>query len=312
MMIHITEAQSAAIASHDLAFSAVRAALIAACDPSANSFPVVLGHASDPQNRFTINSASDISLTGLKVGSYFPTNDAACLPRHNSIILLFDQEKGRIGAIVEAGKLNVYRTAAADAVATDALARPDARVLALFGTGHQAEYEAEAIARVRRLDRILVVGRSSDRTEAFVARLRAKGLPAETSEAEAACRVANIIVTATTATAPLFCADWVKAGMHISSMGSDATGKQELPSELLAHARLFCDLPEQSRRIGEFQHAASDADLTALGHVLTSEALGRQSAEEVTVFGSSGLSLQDLYMAEAVIKAHFAMRNGTP
>jgi ornithine cyclodeaminase len=99
-MIHITDAQSAAIASHELAYAAVRAALIAACDPSVTSFPVVVGHASDPQNRLTIKSASDASLTGLKVGSYFPMNDAGCLPRHNSIILLVDQTKGRIRAII--------------------------------------------------------------------------------------------------------------------------------------------------------------------------------------------------------------------
>jgi ornithine cyclodeaminase len=99
VMIHITEAQSAAIASHELAYAAVRAALIAACDPSGTRFPVVLGHASDPQNRFTIKSASDASLTGLKVGSYIPTNDAASLPRYNSIILLVDQAKGRIGQL---------------------------------------------------------------------------------------------------------------------------------------------------------------------------------------------------------------------
>ena len=113
-MIHITEAQSAAAISHELAFEAVRRALIAVTAPEAATFPVVLGNASDPQNKFTVKSAADARLTGLKVGSYFPTNDAAGLPRHDSIILLFDQTKGRIGAIVEAGKLNAYRTAAAD------------------------------------------------------------------------------------------------------------------------------------------------------------------------------------------------------
>ena len=131
-MIYITEEQSAAIVSHELAYNAVKTAFIAATVPSAIHFPTVLGHASDPQNRFTIKSATDGALAGLKVGSYFPTNDVAGLPRHDSIILLFNQEKGKIGAIVEAGKLNAYRTAAADAVATDALARPDANVLAIF------------------------------------------------------------------------------------------------------------------------------------------------------------------------------------
>jgi ornithine cyclodeaminase len=143
-MIHINETQSARLISHEMAFAAITRALIAAASPASSIFPVVLGHASDPQNRFTIKSGADADLTGLKIGSYFPTNDRLGLPRHDSVILLFDQTKGKIGAIVEAGKLNAYRTAAADAVATDVLARKDASTVALFGTGHQAEYEALA------------------------------------------------------------------------------------------------------------------------------------------------------------------------
>lgn len=301
-MIFISEEESAAIATHELAFEAVRAALIAASKPGAHSFPVLPGHASDPQNRFTVKSSSDERMAGLKVGSYFPTNDAKGLPRHNSITLLFDQSVGRIGAIVEGGKLNAYRTAAANAVATDALARKNAKVLALFGTGHQAEYEAAAVARIRALEKILVVGRDAGKTEAFVAGLRKKGLPAESAGAEAACRVADIIVTATAATAPLFSADWVQPGCHVSSMGSDRAGKQELPPALFERSRLFCDLPDQSRRIGEFQHAKTDARLIAIGEVLDGRAAGRTDAGEITIFDSSGISLQDLYMAEAVIR----------
>jgi len=301
-MIFVSEDESAGIASHELAFEAVKAALIAASKPGAHSFPVLLGHASDPQNRFTVKSSADERVTGLKVGSYFPTNDAKDLPRHNSITLLFDQAEGRIGAIVEGGKLNAYRTAAADAVATDVLARRDAEVLALFGTGHQAEYEATAIARIRQLKQVLVIGRDADKTEKFVASLRDKGLPAERSDAETACRAADIIVTATTAAAPLFSAEWVRSGCHISSMGSDRTGKQELPPALFKTSRLFCDLPDQSRRIGEFQHAPTDISVTAIGEVLDGRAPGRISADDITIFDSSGISLQDLYMAEAVIR----------
>ena len=158
-MIHIDEAQCARLISHEMAFAAISRALIAAASPSSSIFPVVLGHASDPQNRFTIKSGTDADLAGVKIGSYFPTNDRLGLPRHDSIILLFDQSKGKIGAIVEAGKLNAYRTAAADAVATDILARKDASTVALFGTGHQAAYEALALSRIRPLRKIFVVGR---------------------------------------------------------------------------------------------------------------------------------------------------------
>ncbi|MGD0490705.1 MAG: ornithine cyclodeaminase family protein [Steroidobacteraceae bacterium] len=307
-MIHIDEAQCARLISHELAFAAISRALIAAASPSSSIFPVVLGHASDPQNRFTLKSGTDADLAGVKIGSYFPTNDRLGLPRHDSIILLFDQSKGKIGAIVEAGKLNAYRTAAADAVATDILASKDASTVALFGTGHQAEYEALALSRIRTLKKILVVGRDPVRTASFAKHLQSKGLPAETSRAEQACAAADVIVTATAATAPLFHAEWVRAGTHISSMGSDATGKRELPPDLFHKARLFCDLPEQSRRIGEFQHAEAKAQLTAIGDVLSGKARGRVSADDVTIFDSSGIALQDLYIAQAIIKAHMECR----
>lgn len=300
-MIYITEAESSALISHDLAYEAARRALIAACAPEASTFPVVLGHGSDPQNGFTIKSAADAELAGLKVGSYFPSNDAKGLPRHSSIILLFNQDEGRIGAIVEGSKLNAYRTAAADAVATDVLARKDAKVLTIFGTGHQAEYEALAVSRLRAFKRVLVVGRAPERAEAFALRLREHGISAETAKAEAACRAADVIVTATTATAPLFNADWVQPGTHVSSMGSDRTGKQELPPELFERAHLFCDLPEQSRRIGEFQHWQGAGDPVALGEVLNGSSPGRRTDEDITIFDSSGISIQDLYVADAII-----------
>ena len=89
----------------------------------------------------------------------------------------------------------------------------------------------------------------------------------------------------------------------MSSMGSDATGKQELPPDLFREAALFCDLPGQSRRIGEFQHADAKAQLTAIGDVLSGKTAGRVRADEITIFDSSGVALQDLYMAQAMIEA---------
>ena len=302
-MIVIPEEVSAALVTPELAYEATRRAYLAAIRPGAESFPVVLGHGSDPQNRFTVKSAAGPHLAGLKVGSYFPTNDAQGLPRHASTILLLDQQRGRIGAVIEGAALNCYRTAAADAVATDLLARSEASVLTVIGTGHQAFYEVTALARIRRLTRVLVVGRDPARQRAFVEKLQAQGLPAEASGAEEGVRKADILITVTTARAPLFEADWVQPGTHVSSMGSDATGKQELPPALFPRAALFCDLPEQSVRIGEFQHAARDQPLIAIGAVLAGEAPGRQSADEITVFDSSGISLQDLYMGEAILAA---------
>nr|BFE59009.1 ornithine cyclodeaminase family protein [Dactylosporangium thailandense] len=296
-MIFLSEAESAALIDEDLAFAAAREALVAAVDDRAEVFPAVLAHGSDPRNRFTVKSAASQTLAGLKVGSYWPDSE----PRHNSVVLLFDQDAGRIAAVVEAGTVNAYRTAAADAVAASVLARADAATLAVFGTGHQALYECAALARVRPIASILVVARTPERGAAFVERLAARGLPGTVTPAREACLGADIIVTATTATAPLFDAEWVRPGTHVASMGSDAVGKQELPPSLLHNARLYCDLPAQSRRIGEFQHAAG-LDVTAIGDVLTGRAIGRVEPEDITVFDSSGIALQDLFIAEALLR----------
>jgi ornithine cyclodeaminase len=298
-MRFLSEADSAALIDEELAFAAAREALIAAVDDRAEVFPAVLAHGSDPRNRFTVKSAASTGLAGLKVGSYWP----AAEPRHNSIVLLFDQAAGRIAAVVEAGVVNAYRTAAADAVAADALARPDAATLTVFGTGHQALYECAALSRVRPVKSILVVARSPQRGEEFLARLAGRGLAGTLNPAREACLAADVIVTATTGTAPLFDAAWVRPGTHVASMGSDAAGKQELPPALFERARLFCDLPAQSRRIGEFQHLADGAGpLTAIGDVLTGRAEGRRDPADITVFDSSGIALQDLFIADALLR----------
>jgi ornithine cyclodeaminase len=120
---------------------------------------------------------------------------------------------------------------------------------------------------------------------------------------EAAVRAADIITTVTKADTALFEAGWVKPGCHIAAMGADRPGKQELPAELYAKARLFADSPEQSRQTGEFQHAGEGLSITAIGAVLDDPGSGRASAEDITVFDSSGLAIQDLMAAQAVLDA---------
>ncbi|MEH2921518.1 ornithine cyclodeaminase family protein [Samsonia erythrinae] len=300
-MIFISEATSAALISHELAYDAVRQALLAASEPEAHSFPVVHGHGSEASNTFSVKAAATRELAGLKIGSFWPGNPANGLPRHNSLILLFDQQTGKMAVAIEAGKVNAFRTAAADAVAADLLARTDASVLAVFGTGHQARYECAALARIRPIRTVLIVGRDVRKSTEMAQELMAVGLDAHISDAESACRAADIIVTATPSRAPLFNAAWVKAGTHIVSMGSDAVGKQELPPDLFHTGRLFCDLPSQSRMIGDFQHAPAHVTLTAIGDVISANAAGRKTPDEITVFDSSGLSIQDLYIGQRIL-----------
>ncbi len=204
--------------------------------------------------------------------------------------------------------MNAYRTAAADAVAAKYLARPDSSTLAIFGAGHQAFYEVDALLELLPITRVHIVNRDAARAEILRQHLLSKNIDARLSDAETACKAADIIVAATGSRAPLFKAEWVKSGSHIASMGSDAQGKQELPPELFAAARLFADLPEQSRTLGEFQHvdsgpASTAVTITALGDVILGKAEGRSSQDEITIFDSSGIALQDLFIAAAIVNA---------
>ena len=259
------------------------------------SFPAVLGRTREATNTFSAKSGWSDDL-------------ARGLPRHNSTIVLLDQHTGRLDAVIEAGKVNAYRTAAADAVAADLLARKPAKVLAIFGAGNQAGFEVMALARIRPIQTVLVVARPSPRRDALVDQIGERGLEARAALSEEAVRAADIVVTATPSREPLFDAAWVDPGTHIVSMGSDAPGKRELPSEIFPRARLFCDLLSQSVQIGEFQHVRDKIDagvlaITPIGDVIEKRAPGRRFDSEITVFDSSDISLQDLYMADALIRA---------
>jgi ornithine cyclodeaminase len=288
---------------------------MAAASADSRVFPAVLGRASDPANTFSVKSGSTADITGLKVGSFWSRNPEKGLPRHNSVILLLDQEVGRLRAVVEAGRVNAYRTAAADAVAADLLARSDAETLAVFGAGNQARHEVSALRRVRPIKRVLVVARNPAQADAILKQSRDEGLDARLATAEEACRAADIIVTATPSRAPLFEADWVRPGTHVASMGSDAPGKQELPVALFDRARLFCDLPSQSITIGDFQHAqaqivAGQLVLDQLGDALEGRVRGRMTPDDITIFDSSGISIQDLYIGQMIVDRICETRRG--
>jgi len=300
-MRFIPEAETATLVTRELAFAAAREALIAAAADGV-IFPAVIAHGADPANRFSIKSGVVGGAAGVKLGSYWPGNAAQGLPRHSSIILLFDEATGRIDTVIEASKANAFRTAAANAVAASVLARPDACALAVFGAGHQAFYEICALAEVRPLEQVLIVARSEASAAAQIDKLAKVGIAASAADARGACEAADIIVTVTPARAPLFEADWVRPGTHIAAMGADGPGKQELPPALLRRASLFADLPRQSVQLGEFQSIAAEAasgaaTIAAIGAVLLGQHPGRRSADEITVFDSSGIALQDLALA---------------
>ncbi len=300
-MLYLNEAQTSALIDENRALDAVRQAFTR----PGKIFPVSRAFGAREGERFTIKSGATPDMVGVKIGSYWPGNENRGLPRHGSTIVLLDPETGRVSAVVEAAAANAYRTAAAEALAVEALSRPDSTTLTVIGTGHQAVYEARAVVRVRPVNRILVVGRNSAKAKTFARQLAIQlQLPVEAAPVRTAVESADLISTATTAHEPLFEASWVRPGTHISAMGSDAPGKQELPPKLFESATLFCDNADQTRSLGEFEHAPADALITPLGEVLRDEARGRRSADQITVFDSSGFALQDLALAKALLAAH--------
>ena len=304
--LFLDEATSSSLITNKAAFDAVRDAFIAIAEGGGSINPVVIGKGPHDGDIYSLKSGVDAgrNIVGVKIGSYWPGNDAAGMARHGATTVLLNPETGRLKAVVSANAVNCYRTAAADAVAASALARSDAKTLTLFGAGHQAWYEATAVADVVPLEIIHVVSRSQEKGEVFCARL-GQALPhckVQQTSAQEAVESADIIVTATTAREPLFDAAWVSSGAHIASMGSDTKGKQELPPALFAKAKLFCDLPEQSSAIGEFQHYQGSTPPTAIGDVLQKTAQGRASNNDITIFDSSGIALQDLFVAAKLVE----------
>jgi ornithine cyclodeaminase len=295
-----------------LAFEAVSEALMAVADGTGFVNPIVVGRGLASGETFAIKSGASSSgpVVGLKVGSYWPQNESNGLAPHGSLVVLLNPETGRLATIVDASELNGPRTAAADAVAAAHLARTDAKTLTVLGAGHQAEHEIRALCAIRPFERVLISSRSEARALELKGRVAAE-IPAliETTTIERGCREADVLITVTSACSPLFRTDWIRPGTHIATMGSDQEGKQELPLDLLYQSRLFCDLPSQSLIIGEFQHIRAAVDsgaisVTAIGDVLAGRARGRQSEEEITVFDSSGIALQDLYICARIAGEH--------
>jgi ornithine cyclodeaminase len=283
---------------------------------TAEVFPVVAGHGSDPGNGFAIKSGLIRSkrLPGMKVGTYWPSNRTRGLASHGSTTVLLDDATGTVRAIVAATHLTALRTAAADGVAVRKLARKDARSVAIIGAGHQAWYDLLAVCAVRQIESVYVWSRMSETASQFAERVQQQlKLACEALPIDRAVRQADIVVTATASRQALVMNEWVRPGTHVSAMGADAPGKQELDVELIARATCFADVPAQSTSIGELQSAVRAGVLRPelirpLGAVLCEALAGRGSEDEITVFDSSGMALQDLAIAEFALAA--ALRSG--
>jgi ornithine cyclodeaminase/alanine dehydrogenase-like protein (mu-crystallin family) len=246
---------------------------------------------------------------GAKLVSAFSDNFAKGKSSHQGVVVLFEPESGAPVCIADAAEITAIRTAAASAVATDALARKDASRLALFGYGEQAVTHLRAISRVRKLSAVTVWGRSEDRARAFAERMSIEiGMPIEVMrDAEAAAESADIICTITGAPEPVLHGAWVRPGTHINVVGSSYAGPAEIDSDLVARARFIADSREGVLAQGaEFLRAkqaglvGDDHVVAEIGQVLAGDIEGRRSPEEITIYKSLGHVVQDLASAWAL------------
>ncbi len=246
---------------------------------------------------------------GAKLISVFPDNFARGIQSHQGLVVLFDPENGAPVCVADAGEITAIRTAAASAVATDALARKDSRQLAILGYGEQAATHVRAIGKVRKLESITVWGRSPERAQAFAVRMRGEiAIPIEVATTvKEAVKHADIICTVTAATEPILKGAWVRPGTHVNVVGSGIAGPAEIDNDLVVRSRFVVDSREGVLQQGaEFLRAKAagligdDHIAGEIGQVLGGDVEGRRSDDEITIYKSLGHVVQDLASAWAI------------
>lgn len=248
---------------------------------------------------------------GAKVITVFPGNEGTDLDAHQGAVLLFEHERGRLVAIADATEITAIRTAAVSGAATRALAREDAHDLAILGSGTQARTHLEAMLAVRDVHRVRAWSRTSERALAFAeAGTSRHGIDVEAvPSAEEAIRGADLICTTTSAREPVLRGKWISPGAHVNAAGFSGPSGRELDTDTVAGARLFVDrresalsetgdilIPKNEDAIGE------DHIVAEVGEVLAGTVPGRTSPEEITLFKSVGLAIEDVAAVDHVYR----------
>ncbi len=259
-------------------------------------------------------------LLGIKVISFFPGAHEVGLDSHQGSVLLFEAQYGAPLAILDAATVTAIRTAAVSALATRLLARPEASDLAILGAGVQAWHHLAAVREVRRLAQVRLWNRTAARAEALAARARAElGLEVEVAaSAQAAVEGADIVCTTTASRQPVLRGAWLAPGTHVNAVGSSMPAAQEVDGETVARSLVFADrresaLAESGDLLGAVRDGAvADVRIEAeLGDVLLGRHPGRRSAEEITLFESLGLAVEDVAAARHVYERATAAGLGT-
>jgi alanine dehydrogenase len=257
-----------------------------------------------------------------KLVSLFPRNRDR--PTHQAVLVAFDAETGTPIALLDATEITAARTAAGSALSTELLARGNARVLAVLGTGVQARAHAKAVVRVRAFERVLVAGRGRSKAEAVVPELRGEiPVPVEAVDTfEEAVRAADVVCAATHADEPVVRWEWLRSGTHVTSVGFNSGGLGEVDAETVANATLFVEsrdsaLAPPPAGAVELTRAIADGLIDTshvraeIGEVVSGTRPGRSNDDEVTLYKSVGVAVQDAAAAAIVLEAARVTGAGT-
>ncbi|HET9848634.1 MAG TPA: ornithine cyclodeaminase family protein [Candidatus Dormibacteraeota bacterium] len=248
---------------------------------------------------------------GMKAVCVFPGNADRGLDTHQGVVILVEADTGRLSAVMDGGAITAIRTAAVSGVATEVLAREDATELAILGAGVQARTHLEAMAAVRQLRRVRIWSRNPGHAEKLAAETRGRypGAIEAVPTAEAAVRGADVVVTVTASPEPVLAHAWLKPGAHVNAVGSSTPNARELDTDTVAAARLVVDRRESAlneagdilipMREGVF---GADHIQAELGEVLIGKHRGRKSSDDLTVFKSLGLAVEDVASAAFIAK----------
>lgn len=248
------------------------------------------------------------AIHGIKLISLYPDNPARGLSSHQGVMVLFASETGTPVAILDASALTAQRTAAASAAATRALARTDARVLAILGSGEQATHHLPGLLKVRAFEKVRVWSRTPAHAQAFVDRHSDLGPSLETRpSAREAVAGADVIVTVTASPEPILDGAWLEPGQHVSLVGASVASSREIDIEGVALGRFFVDSSQAAASQAGELLAAINAGRIDVGHVVgeigavyDGHLEGRRSADDITIYKSLGTAAQDLATANEV------------
>jgi len=254
---------------------------------------------------------------GLKVVSIFPGNHGTQFDSHQGVVMLFDTAHGSPIAVLDAASITAIRTAAASGAATRALARDDAADLAILGSGVQAVTHLAAMRAVRPIQRVRIWSRSPEHAHRFAA--AAAPLAVEVMPTvRAAVEGATLICTTTASREPILEGAWLSPGAHINAVGACFAATRELDTAAVARSRLIVDRRESTlAESGDFLLARADGAITdahiagELGDILLGNVPGRQSADQITLYKSLGIAIQDLASAHYIYQQALALGVGT-